>query len=236
MTSAHPALSYSLCSVLAYACGGFIFYLQAKKKKIISEKFFYVILSALLGGLIGSRLGSALFVYRSFYAQYPWMIFSPAAGGKTVVGGIIGGYAAVLIAKRIFKVHYASGDCFAPALALGIAIGRIGCFLNGCCYGTVSNVPWSIRINNQQVHPTQLYESLFCFLLFLFLWIIRNRTRKDGDLFKIFLLIYSFFRFWIEFLRGDKVIFIFNVSIAQVLSASVFLLVSFYFLRPKKTA
>ncbi len=203
---------------------------------MISEKFLYIILAALLGGLIGSRLGSALFVYREFYFKNPLMIFSPVAGGKTVVGGLIGGYFGVITAKRIFNINRSTGDVFAPGLALGIAIGRIGCFLNGCCYGTVSNLPWSIRINGQLVHPTQIYESLFCFLLFIFLWVIRSRVRKEGDLFKIFLLIYSFFRFWIEFLRGDKVIFIFSLSIAQVLSASVFLLLSFYFLRPKRVA
>jgi phosphatidylglycerol:prolipoprotein diacylglycerol transferase len=227
-------MSYSIFSTLAYGSAGIIFYLEAKRRKIESEPLIYIVFAALLGGLIGSRIGSALFVYREFYFKNPLALLSPEVGGKTIVGGLIGGYIGVIIAKKILKVNRSTGDLFAPGLALGIAIGRVGCFLNGCCYGAISHLPWSVMIKGELRHPTQLYESLFCFGLFIFLWLIRKRVDKEGDLFKIFLFIYSFFRFWIEFLRADKVMIAFNLSIAQIVCVFVFCYLAVYFLKQNK--
>lgn len=227
-------LGYSLFSVLAYGAAGVIIYLEAKRKKYNSENVLYIVFAALFGGLIGSKLGSALFVYPDFYIKNPLAILFPEVGGKTIVGGLIGGYLCVVIAKRILKVKRSTGDLFAPGLALGIAIGRIGCFLNGCCYGISSHLPWAVMFKGESRHPTQLYESLFCFILFIFLWLMRKQINKEGDLFKIFLFIYSFFRFWIEFLRADKVMVVFNLSIAQIVSAFIFCLLSVYFLTQEK--
>lgn len=122
------SVSYSIFSILAYSAAGAIFYLETKRKKIASEQLIYIVFAALLGALIGNRLGSALFVYREFYIKNPLAILSPEVGGKTIVGGLIGGYLGVIIAKKILKVKRSTGDLFAPGLALGIAIGRIGCF------------------------------------------------------------------------------------------------------------
>jgi prolipoprotein diacylglyceryltransferase len=116
-------------------------------------------------------------------------------------------------------------------LAIGIAFGRIGCFLNGCCYGIPANAPWGVAFKGIVSHPTQIYESLFSFLLFIFLWSMRTRFKKEGDLFKVFLLLYAFFRFWIEFLRADAVKTVFGVSLAQVISLIVFMTIGIYFIR-----
>lgn len=228
------SVSYSIFSVLAYSAAGVIFYLETKRKKIGSEQLIYIVFAALLGALIGSRLGSALFVYREFYSRNPLALLSPEVGGKTIVGGLIGGYLGVIIAKKILKVNRSTGDLFAPGLALGIAIGRIGCFFNGCCFGLATNLPWAVRFQGELRHPTQIYESMFDFLLFFYLWRIRKKVKREGDLFKIFLLMYSFFRFWIEFLRADKVNGMFNLSLAQLISISVFILVSAYFIKRRR--
>lgn len=230
----YARLGYGLFSVLAYSAAGIIIYLEAKRKKYNSENVLYIVFAALFGGLIGSKLGSALFVYPDFYIKNPLAILFPEVGGKTIVGGLIGGYFGVVIAKKFLKVKRSTGDLFAPGLALGIAIGRVGCFLNGCCYGISSHLPWAVMFKGELRHPTQIYESLFCFMLFIFLWLIRKRVNKEGDLFKIFLLIYAFFRFWVEFLRADKVMVIINLSIAQIISAPVFCLLSVYFLSRNK--
>jgi len=228
----HPfsgELSYGIFNTLAYAAAGVLFYLEARRKHVASEPLLYIVLGALVGALIGSRVGSALFVYRDFYVAHPCALFSPAVGGKTLVGGLIGGYAGVVIAKKILKVKRSTGDLFAPGLALGVAIGRIGCFLNGCCGGKETDLPWGVVIDGVSRHPTQIYESVFCFLLFIYLWAIRKRPRKEGDLFKIFLLAYAFFRFWIEFLRADQVVAAFGLSMAQVVSAAVVIVLVAYF-------
>jgi phosphatidylglycerol---prolipoprotein diacylglyceryl transferase len=225
---------YSIFNALGYLAAAIIFYLEAKRKQFSFEALLYVLFGALLGGLIGSRLGSALFVYQGYYSRHFLDLFVPQVGGKTLVGGLIGGYIGVVIAKKVLKFDRSTGDLFAPGLAIGIAIGRIGCFLNGCCYGAPTKLPWGVAFNGVISHPAQLYESVFCFILFFHLWSIRGSIKKEGDLFKIFLIWYVFFRFWIEFLRADKVILGFNLSIAQVICGVVFIVLASYFLRSKK--
>lgn len=225
------ALFYSLFSILAYMAGFFIFYIEAKRKQISMEMLLYVLFGTLLGGLIGSRLGSALFVYWPYYSENFLNILVPQIGGKTLVGGLIGGYLGTIITKKIIKFNRSTGDLFAPGLAIGIAIGRIGCLLNGCCYGKASNLAWAIKFKGVACHPTQIYEAIFCFFLFLYLWQKRKSVAIEGDLFKMFLLAYSFFRFWVEFLRADKVDSLLGLSIAQVISAAIFIIVAIYFIK-----
>jgi phosphatidylglycerol:prolipoprotein diacylglycerol transferase len=174
-----------------------------------------------------------LFVYPEYYQKDPFSIFVPQVGGKTLVGGVLLGYFAVLLAKRILKFKRSVGDLFAPALAIGIAVGRLGCFFNGCCYGKETKSIFGIIYGGVNRYPTQLYESIFCFGLFLILWKIRTKVVREGDLFKLFLLFYGFFRFWVEFLRADAVSAILGLSIAQIISAVVFLTVAIYFWRKK---
>jgi phosphatidylglycerol:prolipoprotein diacylglycerol transferase len=200
---------YNIFSAIAYAAGFYVYYLEIKRKQIPPEPLLKIMFGALLGGLIGSKLGSVLFVYWGYFSQHMSHIFVPQIGGKTLVGGLIGGYLGVLVTKKIIKFNHSTGDLFAPALAIGIAIGRIGCFFNGCCYG----------INS---FPTQLVESVFCFGLFVFLWAKRKQVIKEGSLFMTFLLAYTFFRFWIEFFRADAVGGAFGLDSAQIISAAVF--------------
>lgn len=229
-------LWYSIFNAIGYFAAAIIFYIEAKRKQFSLEKLLYVLFGALLGGLIGSRLGSALFIYQGYYSKHFFDLFVPQVGGKTLVGGLIGGYIGVIIAKKILKFNRSTGDLFAPGLAIGIAIGRIGCFLNGCCYGIPTNLPWGVVFKGKGIvsHPTQIYESIFCLVLFIYLWSVRKAVNKEGDLFKIFLLWYTFFRFWIEFLRVDKVIFVFNLSVAQIVAGPVFIVLLCYFLKRER--
>lgn len=233
MIKVSGTLWYTFFNAVGYLAAAIIFYRESKRKRYSLETLLYILFGALLGGLIGSRIGSALFVYQEHFSKHILDFLVPQAGGKTLVGGLIGGYLGVVIAKKILKFARPTGDLFAPGLALGIAIGRIGCFLNGCCYGIHTNLPWAVVIKGTARHPTQIYESIFCFALFIYLWSIRKAISKEGDLFKLFLLWYAFFRFWIEFLREDKVRSVSNLSIAQIIAAVIFTLCGVYFLRRK---
>jgi len=224
---------YSFFNALGYLVAAIIFYREAKRKQYSVEILLYIVFGALLGGLIGSRLGSALFVYRAYYAHHLSDLCVPHVGGKTLVGGLIGGYFGAIIAKKIMHFNRSTGDLFAPGLAIGIAIGRIGCFLNGCCYGTPTRLPWGIPIQGVSRHPTQLYESVFCFFLFIFLLRMRAKVRREGDLFLLFLFCYSFFRFWIEFLREDRVMTALNISLAQAIAAVIVFICGVHFFRQK---
>lgn len=200
---------YNVFSAIAYGVGLYVYYLEVKRKQVPAESLLYILFGALIGGLIGSKLGSVFFVYWSYFSKHPSYILIPQIGGKTLVGGLIGGYLGVIITKKMVKFTRSTGDLFAPGLAIGIAIGRIGCYFNGCCYG----------INGI---PTQLIESAFCFGLFAYLWSIRKNIKIEGDLFRIFLLAYAFFRFWIEFFRADATGGAFGFSSAQIISIIVF--------------
>lgn len=228
--------SYAYFNALAYGAALFLFFYEARRKKFPQEAILCIILAALIGTLAGSRLGSVLFVYWNYYSRNLSNIFFLQLGGKTLVGGLIGGYLGVVIMKRILKFSRSTGDLFAPSVALGISIGRIGCFLNGCCFGVPANFWWGVNFKGTIRHPTQIYESIFCLLLFIALWGIRKKIKREGDLFKIFVFAYSFFRFWIEFLRDDKVLLAFKLSTAQLISLVILILLVMHFSGRKRLA
>jgi phosphatidylglycerol:prolipoprotein diacylglycerol transferase len=120
-------------------------------------------------------------------------------------------------------------DSVAPALAIGISVGRIGCFLNGCCSGKPARLPWGIR-----VHPAQLYESLAMLFVFLFVWKIRKKNFAPGFIFSAYLLLWGGERFLIEFLRTTTPSPFCSLSMAQVASLAIVILALFILLRSAK--
>jgi prolipoprotein diacylglyceryltransferase len=176
----------------------------------------WVIAGGLLGGALGAR-ASTLWSYVSASA-HPSLTGAAIDGGKSILGGLPGAYAGVLIAKRLVGVRRSTGDLFAPAVALGIAVGRIGCFLTERI-GTPTSLPWGIRVSPAQaaripdctwcatgvrMHPSMLYEAAFLAVLSVVLWRLRadDRLPREGDVFKSFLFAYAVFRFAVEFVRG----------------------------------
>ena len=125
-------------------------------------------------------------------------------------------------------------DLFIPYVALGQAVGRIGCFLNGCCYGFPGNLPWAItfppgspahsHFADASLHPTQLYHSLANLFIFFVLIKLRRRSRYQGQVLLSYLLLYCVFRFLVEFLRGDNPRILFQLTMSQLISVAIFLL------------
>lgn len=163
----------------------------------------WVIGAAAVGGLIGSRLLYLLEDPARTAAQ--WLDPSFLVGGKTIVGGLIGGLIAVEWIKRRRGITVATGDLMATPLIVGIAIGRIGCFLSGLddhAYGTATSLPWGVDFGDGVPrHPTQLYEVAFLTALGLTLLGLRRRTHDVGDQFKAFMIGYMAWRFAIDFLK-----------------------------------
>ena len=126
-------------------------------------------------------------------------------GGKSIVGGLVGGLIAVEWAKRRLGVTRATGDLFAVPLATGIAIGRIGCFLTGLddhTHGLPTDLPWGVDYGDDLLrHPTQLYEIAFLLPLAAWLFWLTRWPHREGDVFKTFMIGYLGFRFWLEFLK-----------------------------------
>jgi phosphatidylglycerol:prolipoprotein diacylglycerol transferase len=141
-------------------------------------------------------------------------------------------------------------DCCAPSIALGIFLTRIGCFMNGCCFGKVSDFPWTVQfphgsgpyiqqlMNGQisgmenlslPIHPTQIYHSIAGFVLFLLLTNHQKYKRVDGQLFLIFAALYSLSRFLVEFYRGDVTRgFVGFLSLPQIFSLVVVVFAGYF--------
>jgi phosphatidylglycerol:prolipoprotein diacylglycerol transferase len=163
--------------------------------------------AAALGALLGSRLLGVL--EHAPQLGLHWQLFL-APGGKTIVGGLLGGWLFVELAKRLLHIHTRTGDPLAIPLCLGIAIGRIGCFFTGLAddtYGKPSHLPWAVNFGDGiPRHPTQLYELFFLFALAAFLHWRSLRPHAPGTLFRQFLTAYLLWRVLIDFLKPQPVI------------------------------
>src|SRR3954465_5013711 len=190
---------------LAYTAG---FYLYRRLRRqsgdvIDSRARRWVMLAAIVGGFAGSRILSA-FEDPLFLADHR---FEPRLllGGKTIVGGLVGGLIAVEAIKRLRGIRVATGDLLALPLALGIAVGRIGCFLSGVedeSYGTATRLPWGVDFGDGIArHPTQLYEVTFLAVLAAILWISSRLAATVGDRFRLFMVGYLGFRLLVEFIK-----------------------------------
>ncbi len=171
------------------------------------DLFFFTVLSA----LIGSRLLFAL-IHLDVYRRHPLQIFKIWEGGLVFFGGLI---LAIIVAFWYMKRHqlpiWKLADLLSPLIALGLFFARIGCFLAGCCYGQETSLPWGVVFKNPDslarlnvpLHPTQLYEAASGLAIFFFLHWVEKRKAFDGQIFWLFLFLYSTTRFFIEFVRGD---------------------------------
>jgi phosphatidylglycerol:prolipoprotein diacylglycerol transferase len=208
--------------------------LKKSKEKIISQDdlnslVLYVIVSA----VIGARLFFILIDLDEFILS-PLDIFKVWQGGLVYYGGFISALICIYVYARKKKiVILALGDFFTPALALGHAIGRLGCFSVGCCYGKASSVPWAVVFTNEHsfavkgvpLHPTQLYESFANLLLFVVLHFYSRKDHKPGTLCAVYLISYALLRFIIEFFRDDyRGIQYLGFSISQIISFVLFII------------
>jgi phosphatidylglycerol:prolipoprotein diacylglycerol transferase len=223
--------TYGVAVALAFLFGILLVRRGAKQRGINPDSAYDIVLAAMLGGIIGARI---VYVMKNWseFAQNPLEIFATWQGGLVFYGGLIGGTLAVLLAiVRIRRLPMGKvADIVAPALALGSAIGRLGCFCNGCCYGKQTGVPWAITFTDSAsaasplgtpLHPTQLYEFSYNILILAVLLWAEKRFKSDGLLFWLFITLYGLFRFIVEFFRTNPVAFA-GMSASQIFSALMF--------------
>ena len=243
----HPIL-FQFDSFKIYAYGFFIAVgfivglalamLRARREGIpfenIVDLFFYTVLSAFLGSRI-------LFVLINLddYRQDPLKIFKLWEGGLVFYGGLIlAAMVAVLYMRRHQLPVWKLADLISPLIALGLFFGRIGCFLAGCCYGKETSVPWGVVFRNPEslarlnvsLHPTQLYDAVNGLAIFFFLSWKQKRKAFDGQIFWLFLLLYSITRFLIEMVRGDPRGFLFGGSLSTSQAVGVVLAIFSFFM------
>lgn len=235
MIDAHNAESWGMAPVLGHigalaipayetfvllaVVAAMLVYAYGVRRHPLGENSIYLLLAALIGGTLGAKIPVWVTHFREIVAALPDV--TPLLSGRTVVGGLIGGVLAVDLTKKRLGIAGRTGNLFAPALALGIAIGRIGCLLRGCCYGMPTSLPGGIDLGDGILrYPVQIYESLFAFALFAVLLALRKRVTGDGMLFALFMLAYFSFRFCMEFLRVEPRPYA-GFTLAQVVAAGV---------------
>jgi len=216
-----------------------------KKEGMPSQQVMDLAFLGIVWAIIGSRL-FYIFLNPSYYVERPLDIFKLWQGGLVFSGGLVFAVAALTWhLKRRGMSLLSTADLFAPGLALGQGIGRIGCFFAGCCYGKPADVPWAVVFSHPDslaphhvpLHPTQLYASLSGFALFAVLLGIRARKRFAGQVFVWFLILHSTARLLVERFRGDPrgIVPGTEMSVTQLVTLLVLVgsVVALYVIKPK---
>lgn len=205
-----------LFETLAFIVGIRLYYFQKKKiNDIISdENRLYILIGAMIGALIGSRLIAVL----ESPIDLSQISLISLYQSKTIAGGFLGGLFGVEIAKKIVKVNIASGDIYVIPIIVAVFIGRIGCFLSGTkepTFGLETTFFTGMNLGDGlKRHPVMLYEMGFMLLLLMIFRLIKNIQLLNGDRFKLFMVLYFVFRFFIEFIKPYHSIFL-NLSSIQ---------------------
>ena len=202
---------YGIMVALAFLAGLWTASLRGRRSGFSPETIFDLGPWLLIGALLGARIFYVVEYWNESFAGLPWWeAFMIQHGGLVYYGGLIGAAGAGIIFVRRRRLPlWKLADVIAPSIALGSVLGRIGCLLNGCCYGRVCTEPWAIHFPlghetfPDGVHPTEIYDSLLNLGLYLALaWLFR-RKKFDGQVFACYLLGYAVTRSIVESFRGD---------------------------------
>ena len=213
---------YAVVMILSVVASFRLMQTRQNRINLTRSQRYLIGIAAFLGSMLGAKapfLGDG--GWEAVYSGTVWF-----ADGKTILGGIVGGYAAVELAKWIGNIRTRTGDAFALPVAVAVAIGRVGCFVAGCCYGQVTAMPWGVSFPLAQDaegivrHPTQLYELAFHSAAVLALLVMdRKRWLVDNQL-KAYLIAYMFYRFFSEWLRPESQVWL-NLSGYQLSSVVI---------------
>ncbi|MBS44890.1 MAG: diacylglyceryl transferase [Nocardioides sp.] len=215
LTHLGPLPAHELFVALGVAVAALVFVLEARRRGPADDRLVYVVAGALVGGALLMRLGT--------WAQHldlrdnATLVEQWAYGNRSILGGLVGAWLGVHVAKRLVGYTARTGDLFAPAVALGMAVGRIGCLLTEEP-GTPTRGGWGIVLDETQaartgavagvgLHPSFLYEIAFHALTFAAIWWwLRHRSLPPGEVFVWWVAAYGVFRFAVEEVRGNEVV------------------------------
>lgn len=231
--------SYGLMVATAFLVSTFLLSRYAVSLKLNKDFFWNLSFWVLLGGIIGGRL-LYIFLNLRFFLENPAEIVMLWHGGLVWYGGFLGGLLSWIWYIKSKKASpLKTLDIIIPFVVLGHSIGRIGCFLNGCCYGMPAWWGMYFPVHSDYLIPAQLFSSLALLVIFVVLRWLQERPHRDGLVVVIYLLLSSLERFLEEFLRNDSPRNFYGWTVFQVISAAFFLsaLILWYILLwfPKKT-
>jgi phosphatidylglycerol---prolipoprotein diacylglyceryl transferase len=207
--------TYGVLLAIAFVAALWVVSRQARRAGLDAARLTDMAVYVLIAGLIGAKI-LLLIVEWKYYSANPRELFSILQSGGVFYGGLLGALpVAWWYARRYQLEGWKTADVLAPGVVLGQAIGRLGCLAAGCCYGRPTDVPWAVTFRDITatrtvgtpidiaLHPTQVYESLACLLIFAFLLWLAPRKRFNGQVVLTYIVLYAVARFIIEFYRGD---------------------------------
>lgn len=221
-----PVYSYGTMLALAFVVGIYLTWREGKRVGLSIDAVLDLAIVVSLTALVGSRLGYILLEMGR--GPLSWRdVFDLREGGLSFHGGLAGGFlGGAWYCKRLGRSLWEIADLVTPAIPVGYSIVRVGCLLNGCCYGYPSTVPWAFACSAMDTlsrHPTQLYSLGLSLLIFFIIWRKREDRPFDGYLFMLYTGLYSITRFLVEFFRESEFLFGW-MKVAQFVSAIVALL------------
>ncbi len=195
------ALAYPAIIALAIVVGLLIGRVTQDRLALSSAQKIGIAIGGFIGAMIAAKIPFVLADTTGLISGAAWL-----SNGKTILLGLVGGYFGVVIAKWALEIRIPTGDSLVVPVATAIAIGRIGCFIAGCCYGTPTSLPWGVvfpNVDNQPRHPTQIYEFLFHATMAVVLYFFWRKQILPRQLSKLYILCYIVFRFLTEFIRPE---------------------------------
>ncbi len=220
--------SFGVMVAIAFLAAYWVSSLEFKRKELDEKLLSNLFIASMVGGIVGAKI---LFLIEnvslSEIARNPVeYIFS--RGGLTFYGGFFLAAFLIWVICRLNNINtWKILDAIAPSIAIGHAIGRIGCLMVGDDYGVPTNLPWGMAFpeglppTTEKVHPTQIYETILLTIIFVILWRVRKKEKQDGWLFSLFLILAGTERFLIEFIRATTPSPIPGLSLAQLMALGV---------------
>ena len=210
--------THDVFTLLGLAAGIALYYRALRRDGVLDPRIITISLAALAGGAIGARLLTSWEVLDEVQAANLPITYVVTHGPRSIVGGLVGGYVAIVLSKRALGYTRSTGDYYAAAIPLSLVIGRIGCFLSELPLGTPTDLAWGMTVSPEAaaafprcpgcdgpMHPSMLYEIGFHGLAFGIIATRRPILPIRGDTLKAYLLAYGLFRFGVEFVRGNEV-------------------------------
>jgi phosphatidylglycerol---prolipoprotein diacylglyceryl transferase len=212
--------THDFFTLAGIAVGLALYYRALRRDRILGPQIVIISAAALLGGAIGARLITSWEILGDVNAAHAPLTYLLTHGPKSILGGLAGGYLAIVLAKRALGYTLSTGDYYAAAIPLALAIGRVGCFLSELPLGTPTGLPWGMTVSPEAaaafprcpgcggpMHPSMLYEIGFNLGAFALIATRGPLLPVRGDTLKAYLLAYAVFRFLVEFVRGNEVQF-----------------------------
>ncbi len=236
--------THDFFTTLGLLIGLLLYYYELRRRGMLNLTIFWISVAAIFGGGLGCRLITA-WEHLPYYTSQGDVPFTylVAHSGKSIIGGIAGGYIAIKLSKKAFRYNISTGDCYAAAIPLAMAVGRVGCLLSELPLGKPTDLPWGISASEsaaqhfttcpycqQKMHPSMIYEIIFHLIAFFVILRYRRLVIVQGDTLKLYLLAAAIFRFLIEFVRANPEQ-IFGLTGPQIVLTPLTGLLIYHFIR-----